>query len=83
MLALSVVVAGAVALSRSCLTLGEDGHPSHPGAPAVSNVAGMRSGRELVVAGRAVSPSPAQAVAEGGVAPAGALAAYRHGQGAA
>jgi hypothetical protein len=82
-LALSVVVAGAVALSRSCLTLGEDGHPPYPGTPAVSSVAGMRSDRELVVAGRAPSPSPAQAVAEGGVAPAGALAAYRHGQGAA
>jgi len=63
-LALSVVVAGAVALSRSCLTLGEDGHPSYPATPAVSSVAGMRSDRELVGASRALSPSPAQAVAE-------------------
>jgi drug/metabolite transporter (DMT)-like permease len=70
-LALAVVVAGAVTLSRSCLTLGEDGHPSSPGQPAVSNGAGSHW-----------TPGP-DAVAEGGVAPAGALATRGHGQSAA
>jgi len=38
-LALSVVVAGAVALSRSCLTLGENGHLSCKHQPAASSAA--------------------------------------------
>jgi drug/metabolite transporter (DMT)-like permease len=38
-LALAVVVAGAVALSHSSLTVGEDGHPSYPGQPAVGRAA--------------------------------------------
>jgi drug/metabolite transporter (DMT)-like permease len=66
-LALAVVVAGAVILSRSCLTLGENGHPPSLRKPAVSSAAdsrwavgqhmavctgGMLPDRELVSAGR-------------------------------
>jgi hypothetical protein len=74
-LALAVVVAGAVILSRSCLTLGENGHPPNPRKPAVSSAAGspwaavpdvavctdrMLPDRELVAAGRAATPRPVQ-----------------------
>ena len=69
-LALAVVVSGAVILSRSCLTLAEDGHPPNLHKPTVSSVAdshwaggpdmavwadGMLSDRELVAAGRATN----------------------------
>jgi hypothetical protein len=72
-LALAVVVAGAVILSRGCLTLAEDGHPSNLRMPTVNSVAdsrwalgpdvavcadGMLSDRELVAAGRAVTSRP-------------------------
>jgi hypothetical protein len=72
-LALAVVVAGAVILSRSCLTLAEDGHPPNLHKPTVSSVAdshwaggpdmavwadGMLSDRELVAAGCAVPSVP-------------------------
>jgi drug/metabolite transporter (DMT)-like permease len=72
-LALAVVVAGAAILSRSCLTSGEDGHPSYSRKPAVSYAAdshwavgpdvaisadGIVSGRELVAAGRTVTARP-------------------------
>jgi drug/metabolite transporter (DMT)-like permease len=74
-LGLGVVVAGAVILSRSCLTLGENGHPPNPRKPVVSSAAGspwavipdvavctdqMLPGRELVAAGRAATPRPVQ-----------------------
>jgi drug/metabolite transporter (DMT)-like permease len=70
-LALAVVVAGAVILSRSCLTLAENGHPPNPRKPAASSAAdshwaagpqaavcggGMLPDRELVAAGRTATP---------------------------
>jgi drug/metabolite transporter (DMT)-like permease len=72
-LALAVVVAGAAILSRSCLTVTEDGHPSNLRKPTVSSAAdshwtigpdmafctdGLHSDRELVAAGRAVTSRP-------------------------
>src|SRR5215471_1316480 len=72
-LALAVVVAGAVILSRSCLTLGENGHPSNLREPTVSSAAnshwavgpevavctdGMLSDRELVAVGNAATHRP-------------------------
>jgi drug/metabolite transporter (DMT)-like permease len=50
-LALAVVIAGAIALSRSCLILGEDQHPACPDQPAVSRAADAHD-REPVTAGR-------------------------------
>src|SRR6266516_5560492 len=50
-LALAVVIAGATALSRSCLILGEDQHPACPEQPAVSRAADAQD-REPVTAGR-------------------------------
>ena len=49
--ALAVVIAGATALSRSCLILGEDQHPACPDQPAVSRAADPHD-RESVTAGR-------------------------------
>jgi drug/metabolite transporter (DMT)-like permease len=72
-LALAVVVAGAVILSRSCLTLGENEHPPNPRKPAVSSAADLPwavvpdvavctdrilSDRELVAAGSTEHPGP-------------------------
>jgi drug/metabolite transporter (DMT)-like permease len=50
-LALAVVIAGATALSRSCLILGEDQHPACPDQLAVSRAADAHD-REPVTAGR-------------------------------
>ena len=50
-LALAVVIAGATALSRSCLILGEDQHPACPDQPAVSRAADPHD-RESVTADR-------------------------------
>ena len=50
-LALAVVIAGATALSRSCLILGEDQHPACPDQPAASRAADAHD-REPVTAGR-------------------------------
>ena len=50
-LALAMVIAGATALSRSCLILGEDQHPACPDQPAVSRAADAHD-REPVTAGR-------------------------------
>jgi hypothetical protein len=50
-LALAVVIAGATALSRSCLIIGEDQHPACPDQPAVSRAANPHD-REPVTAGR-------------------------------
>ena len=50
-LALAVVIAGATALSRSCLIIGEDQHPACPDQPAVSRAADPRD-RAPVTAGR-------------------------------
>jgi drug/metabolite transporter (DMT)-like permease len=50
-LALAVVIAGATALSRSCLIIGEDQHPACPDQPAVSRAADPHD-REPVTAGR-------------------------------
>ncbi len=50
-LALAVVIAGATALSRSCLILGENQHPACPEQPAVSRAADAQD-REPVTAGR-------------------------------
>jgi hypothetical protein len=50
-LALAVVIAGATALSRSCLILGEDQHPACPDQPAVRRAADAHD-REPVTAGR-------------------------------
>ena len=50
-LALAVVIAGAIALSRSCLILGEDQHPACPDQPTVSRAADTHD-REPVAAGR-------------------------------
>ena len=50
-LALAVVIAGATALSRSCLIIGEDQHPAGPDQPAVSRAADPHD-REPVTAGR-------------------------------
>ena len=50
-LALAVVIAGATALSRSCLILGEDQHPACPDQAAVSRAADAHD-REPVTAGR-------------------------------
>jgi drug/metabolite transporter (DMT)-like permease len=70
-LALAVVVTGAVILSRSCLTLAENGHPPNPRKPVASSAAdahwaagphaavcggGMLPDRELVAAGRTATP---------------------------
>ena len=72
-LALAVVVSGAVILSRSCLTLAEDGHPSNLRKPTISSLAdshwaggpdmavcadGRLSDRDLVAAGCAVTSTP-------------------------
>jgi len=72
-LALAVVVAGAMILSRSCLTLGENGRPPNLSKTAVSSAAdshwavgpdgavcsdGMLPDRELVAAGRTATPRP-------------------------
>jgi drug/metabolite transporter (DMT)-like permease len=59
-LALAVVVAGAVGISRSCLTLGEDEHPSYLGEPAISTVADSRWAVGPDVATRTF-PAPAPA----------------------
>ena len=50
-LALVVVIAGATALSRSCLILGEDEHPACLDQPTVSRAADTHD-REPVAAGR-------------------------------
>jgi len=50
-LALAVVIAGATALSRSCLILGQDQHPACPDQPAVRRAADAHD-REPVTAGR-------------------------------
>jgi drug/metabolite transporter (DMT)-like permease len=50
-LALAVVIAGATALSRSCLILGEDQHPACLDQPAASRAADAHD-REPVTAGR-------------------------------
>jgi drug/metabolite transporter (DMT)-like permease len=50
-LALAVVIAGAITLSRSCLILGEDQHPACPDQPAVRRTADADD-REPVTAGR-------------------------------
>jgi drug/metabolite transporter (DMT)-like permease len=50
-LALAVVIAGATALSRSCLIIGEDQHPACPDQPAVSRAADPHD-RAPVTAGR-------------------------------
>ena len=50
-LALAVVIAGATALSRSCLILGENQDPACPDQPAVSRAADAHD-REPVTAGR-------------------------------
>jgi drug/metabolite transporter (DMT)-like permease len=50
-LALAVVIAGAITLSRSCLILGEDQHPAGPDQPAVRRAADAHD-REPVTAGR-------------------------------
>ena len=50
-LALAVVIAGAITLSRSCLILGEDQHSACPDQPAVSRAADPHD-REPVTAGR-------------------------------
>jgi len=50
-LALAVVIAGATALSRSCLILGEDQHLACPEQPAVSRTADAHD-RQPVTAGR-------------------------------
>ena len=50
-LALAVVIAGAIALSRSCLILGEDQQPACPDQPAVRRAADPHD-REPVTAGR-------------------------------
>jgi hypothetical protein len=50
-LALAVVIAGATALSRSCLIIGEDQHPACPDQPAVRRAADPHD-REPVTAGR-------------------------------
>jgi hypothetical protein len=50
-LALAAVIAGATALSRSCLIIGEDQHPACPDQPAVSRAADPHD-RAPVTAGR-------------------------------
>jgi drug/metabolite transporter (DMT)-like permease len=50
-LALAVVIAGAITLSRSCLILGEDQHPACPDQPAMRRAADAHD-REPVTAGR-------------------------------
>ena len=50
-LALAVVIAGATALSRSCLLHGEDPHPPHPAPPALTSAAHPRR-RQPAAAGR-------------------------------
>jgi hypothetical protein len=50
-LALAVVIAGATALSRSCLIIGEDQYPAGPDQPAVSRAADSHD-REPVTAGQ-------------------------------
>lgn len=50
-LALAVVIAGAIALSRSCLLHGDNPHPPHPAPPALTSTAHPPH-RQPVAAGR-------------------------------
>ena len=57
-LALAVVIAGATALSRSCLLHGDNPHPPRPAAPALTSTAHPPRGSQPPRAGRDTQASP-------------------------